>query len=201
LPTACLWSSRQRTWTLKIIEARPISHPYPFLSSPTRAATPSAAARPLRPADAQLPLRPGTVDEQPPLHPGLIPTWPSAPRLPLYRGPRTSILRQPPWSRCRSLRLPIRVCARRGRYWRRRQARMFSGDWTPPCGGSCTKKYASLVQIPCQCLGPPCPPPPRNHLAVAAYHPLDLALPGAKLLDFRVARSVFQFLCRLRIDC
>ena len=31
---------------------------------------------------------------------------------------------------------------------------MFSGDWTPPCGSCCTKKYASLVQIPCQCLGP-----------------------------------------------
>ncbi|TKW23856.1 hypothetical protein SEVIR_3G014500v4 [Setaria viridis] len=25
---------------------------------------------------------------------------------------------------------------------------MFSGDWTPPCGSCCTKKYASLVQIP-----------------------------------------------------
>ena len=36
----------------KIIEAWPITHPYPFLSSPTRAATPSAAAGPLRPADA-----------------------------------------------------------------------------------------------------------------------------------------------------
>ncbi|OQU89165.1 hypothetical protein SORBI_3002G154100, partial [Sorghum bicolor] len=42
----------------------------------------------------------------------------------------------------------IRVRARRGRYLRRRQARMFSGDWTPPCGSCCTKKYASLVQIP-----------------------------------------------------
>ena len=31
---------------------------------------------------------------------------------------------------------------------------MFSGDWTPPCGSCCTKKYASLVQIPCQRLGP-----------------------------------------------
>ena len=30
-----------------------------------------------------------------------------------------------------------------------------------------------------------------ERMAVAAYHPLDLALPGAKLLDFRVARSVF----------
>ncbi|VAH54430.1 unnamed protein product [Triticum turgidum subsp. durum] len=26
---------------------------------------------------------------------------------------------------------------------------MFSGDWTPPCGSCCTKKYATLVQIPC----------------------------------------------------
>ncbi|PNT74383.1 hypothetical protein BRADI_1g13600v3 [Brachypodium distachyon] len=26
---------------------------------------------------------------------------------------------------------------------------MFSGDWTPPCGSCCTKKYANLVQIPC----------------------------------------------------
>jgi hypothetical protein len=34
---------------------------------------------------------------------------------------------------------------------------MFSGDWTPPCGSCCTKKYASLVQIPCQCLGPSSP--------------------------------------------
>ncbi|XP_051207286.1 uncharacterized protein [Lolium perenne] len=25
---------------------------------------------------------------------------------------------------------------------------MFSGDWTPPCGSCCTKKYATLVQIP-----------------------------------------------------
>ncbi|RLM75256.1 uncharacterized protein C2845_PM15G26250 [Panicum miliaceum] len=25
---------------------------------------------------------------------------------------------------------------------------MFSGDWTPPCGSCCTKKYASLVHIP-----------------------------------------------------
>ncbi|BAF16199.1 uncharacterized protein [Oryza sativa Japonica Group] len=25
---------------------------------------------------------------------------------------------------------------------------MFSGEWTPPCGSCCTKKYASLVQIP-----------------------------------------------------
>lgn len=30
-------------------------------------------------------------------------------------------------------------------------AEMFSGEWTPPCGSCCTKKYASLVQIPCQC--------------------------------------------------
>uniref|UniRef100_A0ACD5Y6J3 Uncharacterized protein n=1 Tax=Avena sativa TaxID=4498 RepID=A0ACD5Y6J3_AVESA len=25
---------------------------------------------------------------------------------------------------------------------------MFSGEWTPPCGSCCTKKYAALVQIP-----------------------------------------------------
>ncbi|KAJ0963974.1 hypothetical protein J5N97_029096 [Dioscorea zingiberensis] len=25
---------------------------------------------------------------------------------------------------------------------------MFPKDWTPPCGNSCTKKYANLVQIP-----------------------------------------------------
>ncbi|KAF0891155.1 hypothetical protein E2562_005221 [Oryza meyeriana var. granulata] len=25
---------------------------------------------------------------------------------------------------------------------------MFSGEWTPQCGSCCTKKYASLVQIP-----------------------------------------------------
>ncbi|KAL5214337.1 hypothetical protein ABZP36_003489 [Zizania latifolia] len=49
----------------------------------------------------------------------------------------------------------------RQRNWRRekgRRARMFSGDWTPPCGSCCSKKYAGLVQIPCQCLRP-CPGP------------------------------------------
>jgi hypothetical protein len=31
------------------------------------------------------------------------------------------------------------------------QGGMFSGEWTPSCGSCCTKKYATLMQIPCQC--------------------------------------------------
>jgi hypothetical protein len=124
----------------------------------------------------------------PPLPPPSPP--PIAP--PPITGAATSALHPPPTSHPQTRRPSARRSGGFGDATttsRGRGEAMFSGEWTPPCGSCCTKKYATLVQIPCRL-----PPaytfshtrPPRQRISVWL-----IETDGWLLSPFRRAGRVF----------